>query len=85
MPLSIKKYKVETILFIYFVYFFVGGGGEVGWEPAIFLVAVVKVYDIDLFSHLLLALNLGLPVVSLQSRFDTSLFSRGVKSFTYLA
>ena len=75
MPPPIKKIWVETTLFVYFYFFFFGrggggAGGEVIWRPSIFFLAVVELDGLDLFSNLRLALNLGLPVVSLQRSFQ---------------
>ena len=89
MPPPIKKIWVETTLFVYFVVFFFGrgggaGGGEVVWRPSIFFLAVVELDGLDLFSNLRLALNLGLPVASLQSRFNTSRVDTSCKKFHVL-
>ena len=74
-----------------FCYFFFGrgggaggGGGGVVWTPSIFFLAVVELDGLDLFSNLRLALNLGLPVVSLQSRFYTSRVDTSCKKFHVL-
>ena len=53
-------------------------------KPSIFYLAVVKLDGLDLFSNLRLALNLGLPVVSLQSRFNTSRVDTNWKKFHVL-
>ena len=88
MPPPIKKIWVETTLFVYFVIFFFGRGGGAGggvvWRPSIFFLAVVELDGLDLFSNLRLALNLGLPVVSLQSRFYTSRVDTSCKKFHVL-
>ena len=69
-----------------FVFFGRGGsgGGEVVWRPSIFFLAVVELDGLDLFSNLRLALNLGLPVASLQSRFNTSRVDTSCKKFHVL-
>ena len=71
-----------------FCFFWPGGGGaggrQVVWRPSIFFLAVVELDGLDLFSNLRLALNLGLPVVSLQSRFYTSRVDTSCKKFHVL-
>ena len=74
-------------LFILFFFFWPGGGaggGGVVWRPSIFFLAVVELDGLDLFSNLRLALNLGLPVASLQSRFNTSRVDTSCKKFHVL-